>query len=68
MCETYATLSTKDARQATEGDVHYGRLFGRGASDQEPDGNRDTRHKIYIGSGRQCDVKPYVLCSVILYC
>jgi hypothetical protein len=50
MCETYATLSTKDARQATEGDAHYGRLFGRGASDQEPDGNRDTRHKIYIGS------------------
>jgi hypothetical protein len=68
MCETYATLSTKDARQATEVDAHDGRLFGRYASDQEPAGNRDTRHKIYIGSGRQCDVKPYVMCSVGLYC
>jgi hypothetical protein len=44
---------------------HDGRLFGRGARDQEPDGNRDTRHKIYIGSGRQCDVCP-VLCWFVL--
>jgi hypothetical protein len=34
---------------------------------QELDVNRDIRHKIYIGSGHQRDVKPYVLCSVILY-
>ena len=60
-------LSTKDARQSTGGATRDGRLIGRGACDQEPDGNRDTRHKIYTGSGRQCDVKPYVLCSVGLY-
>jgi hypothetical protein len=61
-------VSTKDARQSTEGDTHHGRLIGRGARDQELDGNRDTRHKIYTGSGRQYDVKPYVPCSVYLYC
>ena len=60
-------LLTKDARQSTEGATHDGRLIGRGARDQELDGNRDTRHKIYTGSGHQRDVKPYVLCSVILY-
>ena len=42
-------------------------MIGRGTHDQELDGNRDTRHKIYTGSGRQCDVKPYVMCSVGLY-
>ena len=26
---------------------------------------KDTRHKIYTGSGHRCDVKPYVLCSVV---
>ena len=36
-----------------------------GARDQKPDGNRDTRHKIYTGSDRQYDIKPYVLCSII---
>jgi hypothetical protein len=45
-----------------------GRLIDRGARDQELDGNRDIRHKIYTGSGRRCDGKPYVLCSVGLYC
>ena len=63
----WATMSTKDARQSTEGYAHDGRLFSRGARDQELDGNRDTRHKIYTCSGRQCDVKPYVMCSVGLY-
>jgi hypothetical protein len=60
-------LSTKDAQQSTEGYTHYGRLFDRGARDQELDGNRKTRHKIYTGLGRQDDVKPYVLCSIGLY-
>jgi hypothetical protein len=50
-----------------KGYTHDGRLIGRGARNQEPDGNRDTRHKIYTGSGCQRDVKLYVLCSVILY-
>ena len=36
-----------------QGVSHEGRLVGRGARDQELDGNRDTRHKIYTGSGRQ---------------
>ena len=58
-------LSTKDARQSIEGATHDGRLFGRGARDQELDGNRDTRHKIYIGSGRQCDIEPYVLALLV---
>jgi hypothetical protein len=49
------------------GYTHDGRLIGRGARDQEPDGNRDIRHKIYTGSDHQYDVKPYILCSVILY-
>ena len=61
-------MSTKDARQSTEGYTHDGRLIGRGARDQEPDGNRDTRHEIYTGSDSQDDIKPYVLCSVGLYC
>ena len=63
----YEEVSTKYRRQSTEGYAHDGRLIGRGAHDQELDGNRDTRHKIYIGSGHQRDVKPYVLCYVILY-
>jgi hypothetical protein len=58
---------TKYGRQSTEGYTHDGRLIGRGARNQKPDGNRDTRHKIYTGLGHQRDVKPYVLCSVILY-
>jgi hypothetical protein len=60
-------LSTKDDRQSTERYAHDGRLIDRGARDQELDGNRDTRHKIYIGSDRQDDIKPYVLCSIGLY-
>jgi len=60
-------VSTKDARQSTEGYAHDGRLIGRGVCDQELDGNRDTRYKIYIGLGHQFDVKPYIMCSVILY-
>jgi hypothetical protein len=64
---TYTGISTKCGRQSTEGYTHDGRLIGRGARNQEPDGNKDTRHKIYTGSGRQRDVKPYVMCSVILY-
>ena len=60
-------LSTKDTRQSTEGYAHDGRLIGRGARDHKLDGNKDTRHKIYTGSGHQCDVKPYVMCSVGLY-
>ena len=51
--------------QSTEGGARGGRLSVDGACNQEPDGYRDTRHKIYTGSGRQCGVKPYVLCSVI---
>jgi hypothetical protein len=54
-------LSTKYGRQSTEEYTHDGRLIGRSACNQEPDGNRDIRHKIYIGSGHQRDVKPYVL-------
>jgi hypothetical protein len=61
------TYIMKYGRQSTEGYTHNGRLIGRGARNQELDGNRDTRHKIYTGSGCQCDVKPFVLCSVILY-
>jgi hypothetical protein len=57
----------KYGRQSTEGHTHDGRLIGRGAHNQEPDGNIDTRYKIYTGSDYQRDVKPYVLCSVILY-
>jgi hypothetical protein len=60
-------VSMKYDRQSTEGYTHDGRLIGRGARNQKPDGNRDTRHKIYTGLGHQRDVKPYVLCSVILY-
>ena len=37
--------SIKDARQSTEGTTHDGRLIGRGAHDQELDGNRDTRFR-----------------------
>jgi hypothetical protein len=38
-------LSTKNGRQSTEGYTHDGRLIGRGARDQELDGNetQDTR-------------------------
>jgi hypothetical protein len=49
------------------GGTHDGRLIGRGARNQEPDGNRDTRHKVYTGSGHQHDVIPYILRSVYLY-
>jgi hypothetical protein len=59
-------VSMKYGRQSTEGYTHDGRLISRGAHNQEPDGNRDTRHKIYTGSGHQREVKPYILCSVIL--
>ena len=62
-----ASLSIEYRRQSTEGYTHDGRLFGRGACDQELDDNRNTRHKIYTGSGHQDDVKPYVLCSDGLY-
>ena len=47
------------------GGARGGRLSVDGACNQEPDGYRGTRHKIYTGSGRQCGVKPYVLCSII---
>jgi hypothetical protein len=57
----------KYGRQSTEGGTHDGRLIGRGARKQEPDGNRDTRHKVYTCLGRHRDVIPYVLCSVYLY-
>ena len=61
--------STIDKRCSVvlRGVSHEDRLIGRGACDQELDGNRDTRHKIYTGLGRQCDVKLYILCSVGLY-
>ena len=42
-------------------------MIGGGARDQELDGNRDTRHKIYTGLGRQLDITPYIMCSIILY-
>jgi hypothetical protein len=45
-------LSTKYGRQSTEGYIHDGRLIGRDASNHKPDGNRNTRHKIYTGSCR----------------
>jgi hypothetical protein len=54
-------------RQSTGGYTHDGILISTGVHNQEPDGNSDTRHKIYTSSGRQRDVKPYILCSVILY-
>jgi len=47
----FALLSTKYYRQSTEGYTHNGRLIGGGARDQEPDGNKDTRQKIYTGLG-----------------
>jgi hypothetical protein len=59
-------LSTKLARQSTKGRPEVVDLC-RGERDQERDSNRDTRHKIYTGSGCQRDVKPYVMCSVVLY-
>ena len=62
---SYKYLSTKYGRQSTEGGARGGRLSVDGACNQEPDGYRGTRHKIYTGSGHQCGVKPYVLCSVI---
>jgi hypothetical protein len=68
LAHTHPYLSTNDARQSIEGAIRDDRLIGRGARDQELDDIRDTRHKIYTGSDRQCDVKPYVLCSVGLYC
>jgi hypothetical protein len=40
-----APLSTKYGRQSIEGYTHDDRLIGRGARNQEPDGNRDTRQK-----------------------
>ena len=61
-------LSTKYRQQSNEGYAHNGRLFCRGARDQELDGNKDTRCKFYIGSDRQDDIKPYILCSVSFYC
>jgi hypothetical protein len=63
----YELLSMKCGWQSTEGYTHDGRLIGRGARNQEPDGNKNIRHKIYTGSGRQHGVKPYIMCSVILY-
>ena len=41
--KSLSLLSTKDARWSTEGGHHDDRLFGRGARDQELDG--DTRRK-----------------------
>jgi hypothetical protein len=61
-------VSIEYRRQSTKGYVYDSKLIGRGARDQELDGKRDTRHKIYICSDHQDDVKPYVLCSVGLYC
>jgi hypothetical protein len=63
----YELLSMKCGRQSTEGYTHDGRLIGRGARKQELDGNKNIRHKIYTASGRQHGVKPYIMCSVILY-
>jgi hypothetical protein len=63
----HGCLSTKYGRQFTEGYTHDGRLIGRGARNQELDGNWDTRRKIYTGLGRQRDVIPFVLCSICLY-
>jgi hypothetical protein len=57
----------KYGRQSTARYTNDGRLIGRGARNEETDGNRDPRHKIYTGLGRQRDVKPYIMCSVILY-
>ena len=67
LLEPLCVIVDKRCSAVHRGGTHDGRLFGRGARDQELDGNRDTRHKIYTGSGCQCDVKPYVMCSVILY-
>ena len=43
-------VSTKYGRQSTEGYAHDGRLSVDGACNQEPDGYKGTRHKIYTGS------------------
>jgi hypothetical protein len=40
----------KYGRQSTEGGARGGRLSVDGARNQEPDGYRGTRHKIYTGS------------------
>jgi hypothetical protein len=56
-------MSTRCDRQSTEGYTHDDRLIGRGTHDHESNGNRDTRHKIYIVLGRQHNVKPYIMCS-----
>jgi hypothetical protein len=53
-------MSIKLARHSTKGRPKVVDLC-RG----ERDRNRDTRHKIYIGSDRQRDVKFYVPCSVV---
>jgi hypothetical protein len=62
-------MSTKYGRQSIEGYAHDGDLSVDRCARHEPDDNRtqDIRHKIYTGSGSQHDVKPYILCSVILY-
>ena len=48
-------LSTKDARQFTEGATHDGRFVGEVS---EIKSETVTRHNIYIGSGHQLDVIP----------
>ena len=45
-----APLSTKYGQQSTEGGARGGRLSVDGACNQEPDGYRGTRHKIYTDS------------------
>jgi hypothetical protein len=58
-------LSIKYDWQSTEWYIHNDRLIGRGARNQKPDGNKDTRYKIYTGLGRQHDIK--ILCPVLCY-
>jgi hypothetical protein len=60
-------LSMKRGRQSIEGYAHDGDLSVDRCARHESDGNRTQDTKIYIGFGRQHDVKPYILCSVILY-
>jgi hypothetical protein len=57
----------KRGRQSIKGYARDGDLSVDRCARHELDGNRTERHKIYTGSDRQDDVKPYIMCSVILY-
>ena len=66
-CYFHCLLSTKDARQSTEGATHYGKLISRGARDQELDG--DTRHRDSdLDRFGACDRRNTLRPVSLLYC